>query len=30
MRFPVAVELTDAEGQVVCEMTVHWYVRKRG
>lgn len=29
VRFPVAVELTDAEGTVVCEMTVHWYVRKR-
>jgi acyl-coenzyme A thioesterase PaaI-like protein len=30
VRFPVAVELTDADGQVVCEMTVRWYVRKRG
>ena len=30
VRFPVTVELTDAEDQVVCEMTVHWYVRKRG
>ena len=29
VRFPVAVELTDADGTLVCEMTVHWYVRKR-
>lgn len=28
VRFPIAVELTDAAGTVVCEMTVHWYVRK--
>jgi acyl-coenzyme A thioesterase PaaI-like protein len=30
VRFPVAVELTDGDGEVVAEMTVHWYVRKRG
>jgi acyl-coenzyme A thioesterase PaaI-like protein len=29
VRFPVQVELTDAEGQVVATMTVHWYVRTR-
>lgn len=27
-RFPVAVELTDADGVVVAEMTVHWYVKR--
>ena len=27
VRFPVAVELTDAEGTLVAEMTVNWYVR---
>ena len=30
VRFPVAVELTDGDGQLVAEMTVNWYVRKRG
>ncbi len=30
VRLPVGVELSDADGTVVCEMTVHWYVRKRG
>jgi acyl-coenzyme A thioesterase PaaI-like protein len=30
VRFPVAVELTDGDGQLVAEMTVDWYVRKRG
>jgi acyl-coenzyme A thioesterase PaaI-like protein len=28
VRFPIAVELTDAEGVVVAEMTVNWYVRR--
>ena len=28
IRFPVAVELTDAGGTVVAEMTVRWYVRR--
>jgi acyl-coenzyme A thioesterase PaaI-like protein len=28
VRFPVAVELTNGAGEVVAEMTVHWYVRK--
>lgn len=28
IRFPIAVELTDAEGTLVAEMTVSWYVRK--
>jgi acyl-coenzyme A thioesterase PaaI-like protein len=27
VRFPIAVELADAEGTVVAEMTVNWYVR---
>lgn len=27
VRFPIEVELTDAGGTVVCEMTVRWYVR---
>jgi len=27
VRFPIPVELTDPAGTVVCEMTVHWYVR---
>ncbi len=26
--FPVQVQMTDAEGNVVAEMTVHWYVRR--
>jgi len=29
-RFAVAVELTDADEQVVAEMTVQWHVRKNG
>jgi acyl-coenzyme A thioesterase PaaI-like protein len=28
VRFPIAVEMTDAEGTVVAEMTVRWYVRR--
>lgn len=28
MRFPVEVEMTNAEGTVVAEMTVNWYVRR--
>jgi acyl-coenzyme A thioesterase PaaI-like protein len=28
IRFPVEVEMTDAEGNVVAEMTVRWYVRR--
>jgi acyl-coenzyme A thioesterase PaaI-like protein len=28
IRFPVQVEMTDAEGNVVAEMTVNWYVRR--
>jgi acyl-coenzyme A thioesterase PaaI-like protein len=28
VRFPIGVELTDAEGIVVAEMTVKWYVRR--
>lgn len=28
VRFPIAVELTDADGTVVAEMTVKWYVRR--
>jgi acyl-coenzyme A thioesterase PaaI-like protein len=27
VRFPVAVEMTDADGKVVAQMTVDWYVR---
>jgi len=27
VRFPIAVEMTDADGSVVAEMTVEWYVR---
>jgi acyl-coenzyme A thioesterase PaaI-like protein len=27
-RFPVGVELTDGEGNVVAAMTVHWHVKK--
>jgi len=29
IRFPVGVRMTDAEGNVVAEMTVEWYVRQR-
>jgi acyl-coenzyme A thioesterase PaaI-like protein len=28
IRFPVGVEMTDADGNVVAEMTVRWYVRR--
>ena len=28
VRFPVEVELTDGEGNVVAEMTVRWYLRR--
>jgi acyl-coenzyme A thioesterase PaaI-like protein len=28
IRFPVQVEMTDADGNVVAEMTVRWYVRR--
>ena len=28
MEFPIDVELTDADGQVVAAMTVHWHVRR--
>ncbi len=28
IRFPIAVELTDAHGTLVAEMTVNWYVRR--
>ena len=28
MRFPIEVEMTDAGGNVVAEMTVNWYVRR--
>lgn len=27
IRFPVQVQMTDADGSVVAEMTVNWYVR---
>jgi acyl-coenzyme A thioesterase PaaI-like protein len=29
VRFPIAVTLTDAEQNVVCEMSVEWYVRAK-
>ena len=29
VRFPIGVELRDAEGQLVAEMTVRWYVRAK-
>lgn len=29
VRFPVDVELTDADGDLVAEMVVHWHVRRR-
>ena len=29
VRFPVDVSLTDGDGQVVAEMTVQWYVRRK-
>ena len=28
VEFPVEVKMTDAEGNVVATMTVHWYVRR--
>jgi hypothetical protein len=28
IEFPVAIEMTDADGQVVAGMTVSWHVRK--
>jgi acyl-coenzyme A thioesterase PaaI-like protein len=28
IRFPVGVQMTDADGNVVAEMTVDWYVRR--
>jgi acyl-coenzyme A thioesterase PaaI-like protein len=28
VRFPIGVDLTDAEGTTVAEMTVNWYVRR--
>ena len=28
VRFPVSVEMTDADGKLVAEMTVNWYVRR--
>jgi acyl-coenzyme A thioesterase PaaI-like protein len=28
IRFPIAVQMTDSEGDVVAEMTVNWYVRR--
>jgi hypothetical protein len=27
VEFPVEVEMTDAEGNTVAAMTVHWHVR---
>lgn len=30
IRFPVTVRMTDAEGNLVAEMTVDWYVRHNG
>ena len=29
VRFPVEVALTDGDGQLVAEMTVQWYVRRK-
>jgi acyl-coenzyme A thioesterase PaaI-like protein len=29
VRFPISVELTDQSGELVAEMTVHWYVRAK-
>jgi acyl-coenzyme A thioesterase PaaI-like protein len=28
VEFPIGVEMTDADGTVVCRMTVHWHVRR--
>lgn len=30
IRFPIQVEMTDSDGNVVAEMTVNWYVRRNG
>jgi hypothetical protein len=27
VEFPIEVEMADADGTVVCGMTVHWHVR---
>lgn len=29
VRFPIAVEMTDADGTVVADMTVQWYVKAK-
>jgi acyl-coenzyme A thioesterase PaaI-like protein len=29
IRFPISVEMTDADGTVVAEMTVQWYVKTK-
>jgi hypothetical protein len=28
VRFPIDVQMTDATGKLVAEMTVRWYVRR--
>ena len=28
VEFPIEVEMSDAEGNVVATMTVHWHVRR--
>jgi hypothetical protein len=28
VEFPIAVELADADGQIVAKMTVDWHVRR--
>ena len=28
VQFPIAVELTDADGEVVAAMMIHWHVRR--
>jgi acyl-coenzyme A thioesterase PaaI-like protein len=28
VEFPIGIEMTDADGNVVATMTVHWYVRR--
>jgi hypothetical protein len=30
VEFPVSVEMTDGDGNVVATMTVHWHVRRSG
>ncbi len=30
VRFPIKVELTNSEDEIVAEMTVNWYVRRNG